>query len=296
MKIYAPKPLKFKGGQIAVCSLQGEEGLAHFNKASEQDYPSNMQPFLAPCVMLQHTVHGVVTFQNGTHDLKLESGDFYLVRKYSHGKIHKTFSLHENAFEGYIFMFDDNYIQEFFRKHNFPTTKHVRYDSPIVKLKPSPILHGFIASLKEYEKKNLEISPELLSLKTEEALLGIISVNPEMKYIFTEQIARKIPDLITFMRCNYLFDYSLEQFAEQSGRSLSKFNRDFREVFKQTPQRWLMSQRLHMAKNLLSEPNQTPSDVYHQVGFKTSAHFSRKFKEEFGITPTDFQQQTHNNN
>ena len=37
---------------------------------------------------------------------------------------------------------------------------------------------------------------------------------------------------------------------------------------------------------LLTFTNKTPSVVYLEVGFEDLAHFSRSFKQEFGINPS----------
>ena len=89
------------------------------------------------------------------------------------------------------------------------------------------------------------------------------------------------------MRHNFQYNFSLKDFAEMSGRSLSTFNREFRALFNEPPHRWIMKQRLNKARELLVLTEKRPSEIYLELGFEDLAHFSRSFKKEFGKTPTE---------
>lgn len=53
-----------------------------------------------------------------------------------------------------------------------------------------------------------------------------------------------------------------------------------------TPEKWLMRKRLEVAYHLLKEERRKVVDVYAEVGFKNSSHFSTAFKKRYGIPPT----------
>lgn len=76
----------------------------------------------------------------------------------------------------------------------------------------------------------------------------------------------------------------MEHFAFLTGRSLSAFKRDFKTVFHQTPNRWLVKRRLQEARFLIEEKKQKPTDIYMELGFEDLSHFSFAFKKEFGET------------
>lgn len=89
------------------------------------------------------------------------------------------------------------------------------------------------------------------------------------------------------MNRNYQFNVSLSRFAYLTGRSLSAFKRDFKAIFNDMPNRWLVSRRLDEAYFLLSQRAKRPSDIYLDLSFETLSHFSYAFKHRFGLTPTD---------
>ena len=57
-------------------------------------------------------------------------------------------------------------------------------------------------------------------------------------------------------------------------------------VFGETPHKWIMRKRLVKAHELLMQGEGTASDIYMQVGFEDLAHFSRAFKKQFGVPPS----------
>ncbi|MGE8526743.1 helix-turn-helix domain-containing protein [Chryseobacterium rhizosphaerae] len=86
------------------------------------------------------------------------------------------------------------------------------------------------------------------------------------------------------MQKNDKFNVNLERFAFLTGRSLSAFKRDFKKIFNETPNRWLIKRRLLEALFLIKEKKQRPTDIYIDLGFEDLSHFSFAFKKEFGIS------------
>lgn len=93
-------------------------------------------------------------------------------------------------------------------------------------------------------------------------------------------------DILSFMNKNFMEDLTLKEMALYTGRSLSSFKRDFKEISDLSPQRWVTRRRLQEARRLMEENHKKVSDIYLQLGFKSFSHFSTAFKREFGISPT----------
>ena len=77
----------------------------------------------------------------------------------------------------------------------------------------------------------------------------------------------------------------LSTLANQCGLSVSHFARSFRISFGAPVHRYLISQRLENAKDLLLHSNTPLADIALQVGFSDQAAFSRTFAALVGATP-----------
>jgi AraC-like DNA-binding protein len=70
--------------------------------------------------------------------------------------------------------------------------------------------------------------------------------------------------------------------------SLSTFKRHFKSIFQTSPNEYFFEKRLENSKKLLATSEQSIDDIAMLSGFKTTAHFSRKFKEKYGIPPSHY--------
>src|SRR5690606_31211814 len=149
------------------------------------------------------------------------------------------------------------------------------------------LLTNFVHSLIPYYNANGKIDETFADLKREELLLILLKLKPELSGLFFDY---GIPDKINleaFMNKNFMFNVNIERFAYLTGRSLSAFKRDFKIIFNETPNRWLVKRRLQEAYFLIEKKDKKPSDIYLDLGFETLSHFSTAFKKQFGISPTE---------
>ena len=93
-------------------------------------------------------------------------------------------------------------------------------------------------------------------------------------------------DILEFMSENYMYEFTMEEMAHYTGRSLATFKRDFKKISDLTPEKWLIRKRLEVAYNKMKEGGKKVVDVYAEVGFKNPSHFSTAFKKQYGISPT----------
>ncbi len=118
-------------------------------------------------------------------------------------------------------------------------------------------------------------------------MLILLKAKPELANVFFDFGMPEKINLEEFMNRNFKFNVSIERFAYLTGRSLSAFKRDFKTIFNDTPNHWLVQKRLQEAWFMIDKKNQKSSDIYIDLGFEDLSHFSFAFKQSFGLTPTE---------
>ena len=150
-----------------------------------------------------------------------------------------------------------------------------------------PDIKSLFESILPYFDSTVQPAEEVLQLKMVEGLYILLNTDINLYaslFVFVDPW--KI-DLMDFMEHNYMNDLSLEEMAGYTGRSLSTFKRDFKKYSNLSPQKWIIKRRLEAAYEQLSSKKKKVSEVCMDVGFKNLSHFSRIYKEMYGLTPTE---------
>ncbi len=82
---------------------------------------------------------------------------------------------------------------------------------------------------------------------------------------------------------------TVDDLADQLHCSKFYFLREFKKFMDITPYQYLMSKRLEQARDRLMSTEQSIAVVGMDLGFNDQAHFTRAFKNQFGLTPGQFQ-------
>ena len=230
---------------------------------------------------------GTMNGYDGNKHYTLKAGDSCIVRKNRLARYNKL--KENNEFEKVVFIFDEPFLKDF-QKKNAIIYHQYKSKGAFVKLKKSNLINSFLLSLEPYYNNEGKISKSFEDLKREELLLILLQLRPEISdVLFDFGIPGRI-DLEEFMQKNYKFNVSVERLAFLTGRSISALKRDFKQIFNEAPNRWLIKRRLQEARFLIEQKKQKPSDIYIDLGFEDLSHFSFAFKKEFGVSPSQLQQ------
>ncbi len=82
-------------------------------------------------------------------------------------------------------------------------------------------------------------------------------------------------------------DFSVEELAKEVAMSRSQLHRKLNALLGKSPSDLIKQTRLLRAKELLQKKAFTPSEVAFKVGFNSHTYFSKCFKEEFGVSPSE---------
>lgn len=83
-------------------------------------------------------------------------------------------------------------------------------------------------------------------------------------------------------------EYSVSELSLDVGMSKTQLNRKLQAIFNITPLQFIRSIRLKRAAQLLKTTSYSVNEIADLTGFNTIKYFNLHFKEEFGMTPTQF--------
>lgn len=85
--------------------------------------------------------------------------------------------------------------------------------------------------------------------------------------------------------------FGVEKLCKEMGISERQLQRKLKAVTNKSPVQLILSVRLHRAKELMLENKYNINEIAFKAGFSNPSYFSRSFKKEFGINPSEFTQQ-----
>ena len=161
-----------------------------------------------------------------------------------------------------------------------------KLDSGVIKLPRTAEIASLFASMTPYFDPEVKPHDDFMQLKLQEGLLALLHIDRRFApTLFDFNEPWKI-DILDFMNRNYMYEFTVEELAHYTGRSLATFKRDFKKVSDLTPEKWLIRKRLEVAYALMKEGGRKIADVYTEVGFKNQSHFSSAFKKLYGVAPS----------
>lgn len=81
---------------------------------------------------------------------------------------------------------------------------------------------------------------------------------------------------------------SVAQIAKHLGITKRRLERHFESALGNSPQAAFMEMRLSLARHMVENTNKSLATVAVECGFSDSAHFSRRFRQRFAVTPSEF--------
>jgi AraC-like DNA-binding protein len=93
---------------------------------------------------------------------------------------------------------------------------------------------------------------------------------------------------IDYLQENFRNPVEISTLARLCRLSMSQFHRSFKQMFRQTPHRFMMRLRLQAACRLLQDSALSIAEVADDCGFPDQNYFSRQFRQIVGMTPSAY--------
>lgn len=206
---------------------------------------------------------------------------------------------------GQGFLLFPNQVSTYIADHELPW-EYAWLEFDGLRAKESIELAGFSLSQPVYKARHKDISEVM-----KEEMLYIVHHKDETPlhlighlYLFLDSLVRSSPapqsvqggrlrdfyikEAFSFIEQNFQNDISVEDIAAACGLNRSYFGKIFHESMGKTPQEFLISYRMTKATELLKLTDLSISDIGNVVGYPNQLHFSRAFKNVYGVSPRDW--------
>jgi len=100
-----------------------------------------------------------------------------------------------------------------------------------------------------------------------------------------EQYFRELTPVIRHIEQHFAEPISMEEMARLADLSATQYNRRFRELLRMSPTQYVHALRIQQAQRMLTETNDSVSDIALAMGYFDQSHFTKRFRRITGMTP-----------
>ena len=236
--------------------------------------------------MMTYVVAGKKDWICGDRTYHIQEGDAIFLRKGVYTI--RQFLDHDHCV--LVFFIEDEFIRNFMRDNRVMTISPDSAHEQGFPIAVDESLQSLFYSIFSYMKLRPEIPRNLVEIKFKELLFNLV-INPKHRKLvqFFSSLCHPVQATIDeVMSKNFQYDLELNEFARLCGRSLSTFKREFKNVYQQTPGKWLNDKRLEYATELLLSSHLNVNEIGYESGFKNPSHFIKSFKDKYKVTPKQF--------
>jgi AraC-like DNA-binding protein len=228
---------------------------------------------------LEVVLSGNSYLTNGAHSQRVGMGELLFRKKGSYQLRYSP------DYSGMLFFVGDEFIEEFVSDFkSYPPIKDNTSSFHLFDVSPGS--NFVVEQIKEKVLFQQQFSPCIVRNLLLQLFFQILSETTPKPFIgFLKSLlsdGRK--DIPYLMESTYLQKFSLPELARLTGRSVTTFKKDFTAAFHTSPFRWILNRRLDHARHLINESDCLVSEVAFQSGFDNVSHFSRAYREKFGVT------------
>lgn len=255
--------------------------------------PSLKGKSILQCNAFSMVISGEKTMHFAERIVHIKEDEFHLL---STGNCLASVVLSDKTiFKSILIFFDNKTLTDFLLKYHH-LTDNLKYskntkDEAYIAFKKDDFILNFIDSLSIALKNKNQFSKEMKLLKFEELMLHLIEKYPEKILAFQSCKQNTSVDFIIkkATESNITTSITIEELAFLCNMSVSTFKRKFLKIYGTSPYKWFMQKKMEIARQLLEQGHEKPSEIYHKIGYENHSSFSQSFKQTFGISPREYQ-------
>lgn len=187
--------------------------------------------------------------------------------------------------EVYWVHFTGRDVEAVLKKYGLPETENVFYTgtSPDYQCIYREMIQELQLCRANYE--------ELLSLTLMRFFIMINRFIDEGKKSGSD-IQNEIERATHYFNENYNKPINIDEYAESRHISTCWFIRSFKQILKVTPMQYILSLRMANAQSLLETTENSISEIAEAVGYDNPLYFSRIFRKNVGVSPSEYRKRS----
>ncbi len=128
-----------------------------------------------------------------------------------------------------------------------------------------------------------------IKAKAQEVLALFLHKRREQRRLPATSRLTQLRNALSHIQTNLAQDWSLSTVAHLAGSNRTYVKQDIKVLIGSNFRDWLKDVRLEAAREQLAG-RKPITQIAHNVGFKSQAHFATLFKSEMGVTPSEYRQ------
>lgn len=137
----------------------------------------------------------------------------------------------------------------------------------------------------DYDKMMLAIEKIVINLLSQQTRPMHKAANTPMQQKFENELLNEI---LLYINENIYSPLNVEDLCDHFAISRSSLQSLFRNYVYTAPKEYISNLKLEKSKVLIKESKYTISEISSILGFSSIHYFSRRFKQRFGMNPTDY--------
>ena len=137
---------------------------------------------------------------------------------------------------------------------------------------------------------------ELLSMYLEQIFVLIQRSRMDKRPTVSSHLQEEMGIARRYFQEHYNEDINIEAYALSRNMSVSYFLKKFKEVTTKSPMQYILSIRINNAVSLLESTDYNVTEISTIIGYDNPLYFSRIFKKQKGVSPSDYRKQLSDRN
>jgi len=186
-----------------------------------------------------------------------------------------------NQTEVYWVHFTGSDVAKILREYGIPLDKHVIYTGN------SPDYHRIFRNMIQEMQLHKPHFEDYLTMLLREIFILAGRQLTETR-IQNPQTRADIEEATQYFNKNFNQNINIEEYAVSKHMSTCWFIRNFKQYNHMTPMQYILSLRIANAQSLLTSSSSNVTEVAAAVGYDNPLYFSRLFKKQIGLAPSEF--------